>query len=478
MSSQAVPIILCGGSGSRLWPLSRLALPKQFLPLVSERTMLQDTVSRLAGVAGLQPPVVVCSLEHRFLVAEQLREIGVAPRAIVLEPVGRNTAPAVAAALLALGEEAADAVAIVLPSDHLIGDIARFHAALAAAIDAARAGRLVTFGVLPDSPHTGYGYIRRAARTAGAVSAPGAVDPVAEFVEKPSLERAKEFLASGEYLWNSGIFVFRADRYLDELRAQRPEILAAVQQAVAKATRDLDFLRLDEAAFAACPSDSIDYAVMEHTRAASVVTADFKWSDVGSWSALWELGAKDAAGNVTRGDVYLDQARNSYVRAENRLVAAVGVEDLLIVETDDAVLVAHKDHAQDVKQTVEHLKRAQRAEHISHSRVYRPWGYYEGLDEGSGFQVKRLMVKPGAKISLQLHRRRAEHWVVVSGRAKVTRDNEEILLGPNQSTYIPLGMRHRLENVGAEPLYVIEVQSGDYLGEDDIERFADDYKRN
>jgi mannose-1-phosphate guanylyltransferase/mannose-6-phosphate isomerase len=473
MASQVVPIVLCGGSGSRLWPLSRLALPKQFLPLVSERTMLQDTVSRLAGVPDLQPPVVVSSTEHRFLVAEQLREIGVAPRAIVLEPAGRNTAPAVAAALLALGKEAGDAVAIVLPSDHLIGDIARFHAALAAAIDAARAGRLVTFGVLPDSPHTGYGYIRRA-ETAAA----GAVQPVAEFVEKPSLERAKQFLASGEYLWNSGIFVFRADRYLEELRAQRPDILAAVEQAVAKATRDLDFLRLDDAAFGACPSDSIDYAVMEHTRAASVVTADFKWSDVGSWSALWELGTKDAAGNVTRGDVYLDQARNSYVRAENRLVAAVGVENLLIVETDDAVLVAHKDHAQDVKQTVEHLKRAQRAEHISHSRVYRPWGYYEGLDEGTGFQVKRLMVKPGAKISLQLHRRRAEHWVVVSGRAKVTRDSEEIVLGPNQSTYIPLGMRHRLENVGADPLYVIEVQSGDYLGEDDIERFADDYRRN
>ncbi|MDH4189994.1 MAG: mannose-1-phosphate guanylyltransferase/mannose-6-phosphate isomerase [Betaproteobacteria bacterium] len=473
MSIRVVPIVLCGGSGSRLWPLSRLALPKQFLPLVSERSMLQDTVTRLAGLPQVQAPVVVCSTEHRFLVAEQLREIGVAPRAIVLEPAGRNTAPAVAAALLALGDDARDAVALVLPSDHRIGDIARFHAAIDAALEAARAARLVTFGVLPDSPHTGYGYIRRAAATGKA-----AVQPVAEFVEKPTLARAQEFLASGDYLWNSGIFVFRADTYLAELGAQRPAILAAVEQAVALGARDLDFLRLDEAAFAACPADSIDYAVMEHTRSASVVTADFQWSDVGSWSALWDIGAKDALGNVSRGDVYLDQASNSYVRAESRLVAAVGVKDLLIVETDDAVLVAHKDHAQDVKQAVEHLKAQQREEHISHRRVYRPWGYYEGLDEGAGFQVKRLMVKPGAKISLQLHRRRAEHWVVVSGRAKVTRDAEEILLGPNQSTYIPLGMRHRLENVGAEPLFVIEVQSGDYLGEDDIERFADDYRRN
>ncbi|HEY2337378.1 MAG TPA: mannose-1-phosphate guanylyltransferase/mannose-6-phosphate isomerase [Burkholderiales bacterium] len=466
------PVILCGGSGTRLWPLSRAMLPKQFLPLAGERTMIQDTALRLAGLEAM-PPVVVSHLEQRFLAAEQLREVGVVPSLHLLEPVAKNTAPAIAAAALCVARNDPQALLLVLPSDHAIGDVAGFHAAVRRAVALAGQGRLVTFGMVPAEPATGYGYIRRGAAEGGVRDA----FHVAEFVEKPDAARAERFVAGGEHYWNSGMFLFGARRFLDELARLRPEMLAAVEAAVDLAAKDLDFLRLDAEAFGRCKSESVDYAVMEHTRDASVVAAEFGWSDVGSWSALWELQKKDPQGNSIRGDVYLDRTSGSYVRAESRLVAAVGVKDLVIVETDDAVLVAHKDLAQDVKLAVEHLKSSNREEHITHSRVYRPWGYYETLDQGRGFQAKRLMVKPGAKLSLQRHRRRAEHWVVVSGTARVTRDGEEILLGANQSTYIPLGAKHRLENAGAEPLYVIEVQSGDYLGEDDIERFADDYRR-
>jgi mannose-1-phosphate guanylyltransferase / mannose-6-phosphate isomerase len=464
------PVILCGGSGTRLWPLSRSLLPKQFLPLAGARTMLQETALRLSGLREAGPPVIVSHVEHRFLAAEQLREAGSAASLHILEPEGRNTAPAVAAAALCVARQDGDALLLVLPSDHVIRDTARFHDAVRRAAQLAARGKLVTFGIVPTGPATGYGYIRR-----GQPDDQGFA--VAAFVEKPDEARAQAFLAEGGYYWNSGMFLFGARRYLEELRRFRPDILDSVEAAVEKAALDLDFLRLDAGEFARCPADSVDYAVMERTRDAAVVAADFDWSDVGSWTALWELAPKDAHGNSVRGDVYLDQVTNSYVRAEQRLVAAVGVRDLVIIETDDAVLVAHKDRAQDVKQAVEHLKATKREEHISHSRVYRPWGYYESIDDGAAYQVKRLMLKPGCRISLQRHRRRAEHWVVVAGRAKVTRGADEMLLGPNQSTYIPLGARHRLENVGDEPLYVIEVQSGDYFGEDDIERFDDDYRR-
>jgi mannose-1-phosphate guanylyltransferase/mannose-6-phosphate isomerase len=453
--------------------LSRTLLPRQFLPLTGAQTMLQETALRLSGLKRAGRPVVVSHVEHRFLAAEQLREVGHPAAQHLLEPEGRNTAPAIAAAALCIAPTDPEALLLVLPSDHVIRDVPRFHAAVMRAARLAATGRLVTFGIVPTSPATGYGYIRRGAPEGEVADA----FAVAEFVEKPTEERARAFMSAGDYYWNSGMFLFGARRYLEELRKFRPDILASVEAAVAKATRDLDFLRLDSEAFARCPSESVDYAVMERTRSASMVAADFGWSDVGSWSALWELEPKDAKGNSVRGDVYLDQASGCYVRAEARLVAAVGVRDLVIVETDDAILVAHKDRAQEVKQAVEHLKATQREHHLSHRRVYRPWGYYERLDEGGRYQVKRLMLKPGARLSLQRHARRAEHWVVVSGRAKATRGDDELLLGPNESTYVSPGTKHRLENVGTQPLFVIEVQSGDYLGEDDIERFADDYHR-
>jgi mannose-1-phosphate guanylyltransferase/mannose-6-phosphate isomerase len=467
------PVILCGGSGTRLWPLSRALFPKQFLPLASARTLLQETALRLEGLKDSSPPMLVSHVEHRFLVAEQLREVDVPPALHLLEPEARNTAPAVAAAALWLSRQDPEAMLLVLPSDHVIQDKNKFHEAVHRAARLAARGRLVTFGIVPSAPSTGYGYIQR-----GEAEDVPDTFAVAKFVEKPDRERASAFLADGRYYWNSGMFLFTARRYLEELQRFRPDILASVEAALLRSTPDLDFVRLDAGAFARCPAESVDYAVMERTREASVVAVDFGWSDIGSWSALWELDPKDGQGNSVRGDVYLDGASGCYVRAEDRLVAALGVRDLVIVETDDAVLVAHKDHAQDVKQTVEHLKSSRRDEHISHRRVYRPWGYFESIGEGGAYQVKRLMLKPGSRISLQRHRRRAEHWVVVAGRAKVTRGTEETVLGPNESTYIPLGAKHRLENVGAEPLFVIEVQSGDYFGEDDIERFDDDYRRD
>jgi mannose-1-phosphate guanylyltransferase/mannose-6-phosphate isomerase len=465
-----IPVILSGGSGSRLWPLSRTLLPKQFLPLVSERSMLQDTVSRLHGIPDATAPIVVCSNDHRFLAADQLQRIGVTAIAQILEPEGRNTAPAVAVAAMAAMEHEPESIILVLAADHLIRNEEAFRAAVQRAVVQAGAGKLVTFGIVPDAPETGYGYIERGAGADGCFE-------VTRFVEKPDAAHAREFVDSGRFYWNSGMFMFGARRYLKELEKFRPDILKASRDSWEARDQDLDFCRLGEQAFINCPSDSIDYAVMEKTRDASVVEADIGWSDIGSWSSLWQATEADAAGNVTSGDIHLEDVRGSYIRADSRMVAVIGVDDMVIVETADAILVTKKEHAQKVKNVTDALKAAQRDEYLVHKRVYRPWGYYEGLDSGERFQVKRIMVEPGKKLSLQMHRRRAEHWVVVSGKAKVTHGDETFVLSENESTYIPVGMRHRLENIGTTPLHLIEVQSGSYLGEDDIERFEDDYKR-
>ena len=465
------PVILSGGSGTRLWPLSRAALPKQLLPLASKRSLFQDTVGRLAALEGAAVPMVICNDEHRFMIAEQMREIGADHQGILLEPVGRNTAPAITVAALRLAARDAEACMLVLPADHLVDDAAAFAQGVARGLLAAQSGRLVTFGILPRHAETGYGYIRQGKDLGDGVR------EVAAFVEKPDAPTAQAYVASREYFWNSGMFLFRARDYLDELGRMRPDILAACQAALAGAKEDLDFVRLDKAAFAACPSESVDYAVMEQTGKAAVVPVDIGWNDIGAWSALWEVGDKDAAGNVVRGDVMIEGGSNNYLRAESRLLAALGVDDLVVVETPDAVLVARRDRVQDVKTLVEKLKAGGRDEHVYHTRVHRPWGWYEGIDAGERFQVKRIMVKPGEKLSLQMHHHRAEHWIVVSGTAKVTRNGEEVLLTENQSTYIPLGASHRLENPGRIPLHMIEVQSGAYLGEDDIVRFEDIYKR-
>ncbi len=467
-----VPIILSGGSGSRLWPLSRELYPKQLLPLVGERTMIQDTLLRLQGLSGLAPPVIVCNQAHRFLVAEQLRRIDVAPAAILLEPEGRNTAPAAAVAaatVLEQDEKGGDPVLLVLPADHVIRDVDAFHAAIKAGEKLARDGALVTFGIVPDRPETGYGYIR-----AGSKDGPSAV---AEFVEKPDSGAAEKYCASGDYFWNSGMFMFRASRYIEELRRFDDDMVSSCAEAVAHAKADLDFIRLGDEAFAACPADSIDYAVMEKTDAAMVVPLDAGWSDVGSWNSLHQVSDKDAADNVKVGDVLVEDTHNCYLYASDRLLATVGLEDCIVVETKDAVLVAPKDRDQDVKKLVEALKRNGRGETALHREVFRPWGSYDGIDHGDRFQVKRITVKPGAVLSLQMHHHRAEHWIVVEGTARVTRGEDEFLLGENESTYIPMGMTHRLENPGKMPLHLIEVQSGAYLGEDDIVRFEDTYGR-
>jgi len=467
------PVILCGGSGTRLWPLSRSSYPKQFLRLAGEHTMLQETLLRLAGLPDVADPVVICNQEHRFLVAEQLRAIGVTPKLLLLEPMGRNTAPAVAAAAVALSKDDPNGAMLVLPSDHAIRDTAAFHSAIGTAARAAAQGRLATFGIVPHAPETGYGYIRRADALGGLAG----TFAISRFVEKPDVDTARGFLASGDYFWNSGMFLMKASTYVEELSAFQPAILAAVKKALESSKMDMDFCRLDEKAFGASPSISIDYAVMEKTKLGAVVPVEMGWNDVGSWDALWDLHEKTPEGNVLQGDVIASGVSNTFIKAENRMVAAVGVDDLVIVETADAVMVSSRKSAQDVKLLVDRMKTDERSEHVTHRRVYRPWGSYEGIDDGSRYQVKRLTVNPGAKLSLQLHHHRAEHWIVVSGTARVTRGEEEILLTENQSTYIPLGTKHRLENPGLMPLHLIEVQSGSYLGEDDIVRFADDWNR-
>ena len=496
-----IPVILSGGSGSRLWPLSRELYPKQLLPLVSDRTMLQETVTRLEGLSGLGQPMVICNEQHRFMVAEQLRQVGAEQATILLEPVGRNTAPAVALAALQAGAAGEDPLLLVLPADHVIRDAAAFRAAAQAGAALAEGGRLVTFGIVPDKAESGYGYIKagEALECRDQVSGvrgqgkkddtsdpgPGTQDPaataaafsVAAFVEKPDLATAERYLAAGDYYWNSGMFLFRASVYLEELERFAPAMLASCRKALETAQQDLDFIRLDAAAFAACPADSIDYAVMEKTAAAAVIPLAAGWSDVGSWSALWEVAQADAAGNVLVGDVLTADSRNSYLHASSRMLATVGIEDLVVVETADAVLVAGKDRVQDVKKIVEQLKRDGRGEALLHRKVNRPWGSYESLDSAERFQVKRIVVRPGATLSLQMHHHRAEHWVVVKGTARVTRGDEVLTLSENQSTYIPLGVTHRLENPGRIPLELIEVQSGSYLGEDDIVRFEDKYGR-
>jgi mannose-1-phosphate guanylyltransferase/mannose-6-phosphate isomerase len=453
--------------------MSRRLLPKQFLPLVTERTLLQDTVLRLRALRESEKPIVISNNEHRFLVAEQLNELGVRPAVQILEPLGRNTAPAAAVAALHIRKDDPDGLLLVLPSDHAIADTAAFRDAVLAAQRAAEKGLLVTFGIRPTHPATGYGYIEQGEPLAGDAR----TFRIRRFVEKPDAQKASEYLASGRFLWNSGMFVFSVRRFLEELGSLRPDILAAAEKALAGAVRDLDFLRLDAKAFEACPAQSIDYAVMEKTSAGAVVSADIGWSDVGSWSALWEIGKKDGLGNVTRGDAQLHDASGCYLWAGSRLVYLLGVKDLLVVETDDAVLVGDRSRAQEVKDIVERLDQKRRSEHVSHTRVYRPWGYFESIDAGERYQVKRIMVKPGEALSLQMHHKRAEHWVVVSGRARVTRDDAVYEVRENESTFIPLGAKHRLENPTDQPLYLIEVQSGAYLGEDDIVRFEDRYKR-
>lgn len=461
------PVLLSGGSGTRLWPLSREAYPKQFLPLAGNHTMLQSTWLRLGDLDAL-PPIVVAGEEHRFLVAEQLRQIAAPAPTILLEPVGRNTAPAIAAAALQALRDSGDRLLLVLPSDHVVRDEAAFRNAVRQATPAAEAGALITFGIRPSGPETGFGYIQ--------VEAGAGVRKVLRFVEKPDAATAAGYLAEGGYCWNSGMFLLRASRYLEELKRYRPDMLAAVEAAFAEAQRDGDFVRLDKQAFAACPADSIDYAVMEKTDAAMVLPADFGWNDVGSWSSLWDVSAQDDCGNACRGEVITVDSRNSYAWAQ-RMVALVGVDDIVVVETADAVLVARKDRVQQVKDVVAQLKDAHRSQVVFHREVYRPWGSYDSVDVGDGFQVKRIKVKPGARLSLQSHRRRAEHWVVVRGTARVTRDDDVFDLQANQSAYIPIGARHRLENPGLEMLELIEVQSGDYLGEDDIVRYEDQYGR-
>jgi mannose-1-phosphate guanylyltransferase/mannose-6-phosphate isomerase len=472
-SAQIHPVILSGGAGTRLWPLSRACYPKQLLPLASSRTMLQETVARNLADAGFAGPIVICNEEHRFLIEEQLRQIGVQPQQILLEPVPRNTGPAVASVALWLSARDPNALMLVQPSDHVIGSLVEFHKAIARGIAAAQDGQLVTFGIKPTRLETGYGYIQSGRPLNGS----NEVLVVDRFVEKPEAAAAKRFMESGVFFWNSGIFLLSVRHYLDELERLHPKMLEACRRAMSEGKDDLSFFRLDRAAFGEAPFLSIDHAVMEHTDRAVVVPVEMAWSDVGSWRALREVNDADADGNVIHGDVVHERVRNSYIRTDGRLVAAIGLDDVVIVSTDDAVLVSRAEDAAEVSGIVQRLKQSNRSEPIEHTTIYRPWGYYRTVDAGDRFQVKRIMVKPGAKLSLQKHFHRAEHWVVVQGTALVQRGQDTMLVRENESVYIPIGTEHRLENPGKLPLHLIEVQSGPYLGEDDIVRLADNYGR-
>lgn len=465
-----IPIIMAGASGTRLWPLSRSLYPKQFLSLINENSLLQETLKRLDGLNCL-PPVIVSNNEHRFIVAEQLRQFGVDDFQIILEPVGRNTAPAVALAALKSLELHGDHHMLVLAADHAIQDIEAFHAAVLAAEQESVDNKLVTFGIVPTKPETGYGYIKKGEQVKNSVF------KVNSFVEKPDLETAKNYLEQKCYLWNSGMFMFKASVYLDELKKFRPDILAACKESLSSASTDLDFIRLNSDVFAECPDESIDYAVMEKTQDCVVIPLDADWSDIGSWTSLWEISEKDEHENVSHGDVINYNSRNNYIYSEGSLISTVGVNNLIIVQTKDALLVAQQDNVQDIKKIVEILKKQKRSEHISHREVYRPWGRYDSVERGDRYQVKRITVKPGECLSTQMHHHRAEHWVVVAGTAKVTCGERTFFVTENESTFIPIGTVHTLENPGKIPLEVIEIQSGVYLGDDDIVRLSDKYGR-
>lgn len=468
MAENVVPVILSGGSGTRLWPRSRKHYPKQLLKLLGPRTMLQETVVR---VDHLGTPIIVCNEEHRFLVAEQMLELGIRPAAIILEPVARNTAPAIALAALAAYDREPGSILVVLPADHLIKDVTVFRSKLEIAIELAATGKLVTFGIRPERAETGYGYIKADGGEGGRFL------EIQQFVEKPDIATAVDYFVSGKYYWNSGMFVFRADVYLKELEIHQPEILNCTRRAFESATRDLDFTRVDEEAFASCPEDSIDYAIMEKTDNAVLVPYESDWSDLGSWQAIWEETEKDSNENVILGDVIAEDCSSSLFHAENHLIAAIGVEDMVIIDTKDALLIAKKDRVQDIKKVVDRLKSMERGEYLLHREVYRPWGSYDSIDAGDGYQVKRITVKPGKSLSLQYHHQRSEHWVVVKGAALVQIGDDEQLVGENQAAYIPKGVKHRLTNPGDTPIHLIEVQSGSYLGEDDIVRLEDKYGR-
>ena len=467
------PVILSGGAGSRLWPLSRSLYPKQLLSLMGENSLIQDTALRVRGSAFFDP-IVICNLEHRFLISEQLRKAGVIPEAIVLEPVGRNTAPAAGIAALMVAKKDPDGLLLLMPADHVISNHGAFLKALSQAQAAAKKDYLVTFGITPDAPETGYGYIKRGATLAGLVGSYG----VDRFVEKPDAQTAANYIADGSYSWNSGLFLFKASAFLDELERLEPQMLEGCRAAIAKGRQDLDFFRLESESFAKIKSVSIDYAIMEKTHKAAIVPASMGWSDIGSWDQLWSATAHDESGNTIKGDVITNNTHDCYVQSQGPLVATVGLKDMIVVATSDAVLVSHKNTSQDVKKIVETLDKEGREIRNSHRKVFRPWGAYESVDSGRNFQVKRITVNVGAKISLQMHHKRAEHWIVVSGTARVTCDDKITTLTENQSTYIPLGAKHRLENIGQQPLELIEVQSGSYLGEDDIVRFEDSYGRS
>ena len=466
-----IPVILAGGSGTRLWPLSRKLHPKQFIELIGETTLFQESILRLPEF--VEKPLVICNEEHRFLTAEQLRQIDRLASSIILEPVGKNTAPAIAMAALKSIKNNENVILLVLSADHLIQDVGKFHQAIESAKKQAEKDKLVTFGIVPNKVETGFGYIK------GDVSQHEDYYNIDEFVEKPDYKTAQKYVDSGKYFWNSGMFMFKASVYLDELEKYEPEILSACKKSYQNAYHDLDFIRLNEEEFLSCPSQSIDYAVMERTNNAVMVELDASWNDIGSWSALWDSQHKDKNNNLVVGDVILNKVNNSYIHnASKRLVSAIGVSDLIIVDTEDAILVTKKDHGQYIKNIIEQIKESNRPESDQHRKVFRPWGYYDSIDNGNGFQVKRLLINPGAKLSLQKHGHRAEHWVVIKGKAKVTCGKKTFQLIENQSTYIPLGEVHRLENIGSIPLEIIEIQTGDYLGEDDIIRIEDEYDRS